>query len=117
MTFEQKTLKEADVVEYTNLLNIQFVDFARKEVISNDQAKARFINRFTEMYGPPLGGPEILGDVLNGKVVLPSKICVAYVKEYMHCPLIGVFKSLIEGALNTELVDLSNRIVARALVS
>ena len=117
MTFEQKTLKEADVVEYTNLLNIQFVDFARKEVISNDQAKSQFINRFTEMYGPPLGGPEILGDVLNGKVVLPWKICVTCVKEYMHCPLIGVFKSLIEGALNTELVELSKGIIARALVS
>ena len=110
-------LGEEDFAIYSNLLNIQFVDFARKEVISNDQAKARFINRFTEMYGPPLGGPEILGDILNGKVVLPSKICITCVKEFMHCPLIGVFKSLIEGALNTELVDLSNRIVARALVS
>ena len=110
-------LGEEDLAVYSNLLNIQFVDFAREEVISNDQAKARFINRFTEMYGPPLGGPEILGDVLNGKVVLPSKICVTCVKEYMHCPLIGVFKSLIEGALNTELVELSKGIIARALVS
>ena len=110
-------LREEDLAVYSNLLNIQFVDFAREEVISNDQAKALFINRFTEMYGPPLGGPEILGDVLNGKVVLPSKICVTCVKKLMHCPLIGVFKSLIEGALNTELVELSKGIIARALVS
>ena len=117
MNYEQLTLKEEDFVDYSRLLNIQFVDFARKEVISNREAHERFVNCFTEMYGPPLGGPEILGDILNGKVVLPSKICVTCVKEYMHCPLIGVFKSLIEGALNTELVDLSNRIVACALVS
>ena len=113
----EKELGEEDLADYSNLLNIQFVDFARKEVISNHQAKVRFLDRFTELYGPPLGGPEILGDILNGQVVLPRKICITCVKDYMHCPLICVFKSLINDALNTELVDLSNRIVARALVS
>ena len=113
----EKELGEEDLADYSNLLNIQFVDFARKEVISNYQAYKRFLDRFTEMYGPPLGGPDVLGDILNGKVVLPSKICVTCVKKLMHCPLIGVFKSLIEGALNTELVELSKGIIARALVS
>ena len=110
-------LKDEDYADYSRLLNRQFVDFARREIITNDQASLRYLDRFTEMYGPPLGGTELLGDILNGKTVLPSKICITCVNEYMHCPLIGVFKSLIEGALNTELVDLSNRIVARALVT
>ena len=110
-------LKDEDYANYSRLLNVQFVDFARREIITNDQAGVRYLDRFTEMYGPPLGGTELLGDILNGKTVLPSKICITCVNEYMHCPLIGVFKSLIEGALNTELVDLSNRIVSRALVS
>ena len=110
-------LKHEDYANYSRLLNVQFVDFARREIITNDQAGVRYLDRFTEMYGPPLGGTELLGDILNGKTVLPSKICITCVNEYMHCPLIGVFKSLIEGALNTELVDLSNRIVARALVT
>ena len=113
----EKELGEEDLADYSNLLNIQFVDFARKEVISNREAHERFVNCFTEKYGPPLGGPEILGDILNGNMVLPSNICVTSIREYKHCPLIGVFNSLIEGALNTELVDLSNKIVARALVS
>jgi len=110
-------LKHEDYVAYSNLLNIQFVDYARTEVISNDKANARFLDRFIEMYGPPKGGPEIMKKILNGKMLLPDEICIAVVKEHMHCPLIGVFKSLIEGALNTELIDLSNRIVARALVT
>ena len=113
----KESLKKEDFVDYSRLLNIQFVDFARKEVISNKEAHERFVNCFTEMYGPPLGGPEILGDILNGKVVLPSKICVACVKEYMHCPLIYVFNSLITDGLNAELIDVSNKVVARALAS
>jgi len=117
MNNKDQTLEEKDFATYSNLLNIQFVDYARTEVISNDKANARFLDRFIEMYGPPKGGPEIMKKILNGKMLLPDEICIAVVKEHMHCPLIGVFKSLIEGALNTELIDLSNRIVALALVS
>ncbi len=112
-----KELEEEDYALYSNLLNIQFVDYARREIISNDKAHARFLDRFTEMYGPPLGGPDVMKDVLNGKKVLPSTICLTVVKEHMHCPLIGVFNSLVKGTLNAELVDLSNRIVSRALIS
>ena len=112
-----KELEEEDYALYSNLLNIQFVDYARTEIISNDKAHARFLERFIEMYGPPLGGPDVMKDILSGKKVLPSEICLTVVKEYMHCPLIGVFKSLIQGALNADLVDLSNRIVSRALIS
>ena len=112
-----KELNEEDYANYSNLLNIQFVDYARTEIISNDKAHSRYLDRFTEMYGPPLGGPDVMKDILNGKKVLPSNICLSVVKEYLHCPLIGVFKSLIQGALNTELIDVSNRIVSRALIS
>ena len=38
-------------------------------------------------------------------------------KEYCHCPLIGVFNSLINGGLMPELVAASNIVVARALIS
>ena len=113
----EETLKEKDFASYSRLLNIQFLDYARSEVISNEEAHARFLTSFIERYGPPLGGPEILEDVLNGKMVLPSKICVTCVKEYMHCPLIYVFNSLIADGLNAELIDVSNKVVARALAS
>ena len=113
----EETLKEEECANYSRLLNIQFLDYARSEVISNEEANARFLTSFKERYGQPLGGPEILEDVLNGKMVLPSKICVTCVKEYMHCPLIYVFNSLITDGLNPELIDASNKIVARALVS
>ena len=112
-----KTLKKEDFANYSRLLNIQFIEFARSEVISNEEAHARFMTSFIERYGPPLGGPEILEDVLKGKKVLPTKICVTCVKEYMHCPLIYVFNSLITDGLNPELIDVSNKLVARALVS
>ena len=112
-----KELAEEDYANYSNLLNIQFIDYARTEIISNDKAHARFLDRFTEMYGPPLGGPDVMKDILSGKKVLPSEICITVVKEYLHCPLINVFNSLVKGALNTELIDLSNRIVSRALIS
>ena len=112
-----ETLKKEDFVEYSRLLNIQFIDFARRKVISNEEAHARFLTSFIEKYGPPLGGPEILEHVLNGKMVLPSKTCVTCVKKYMHCPLIYVFNSLITDGLNPELIDASNKIVSRALVS
>jgi hypothetical protein len=112
-----ETLKKEDFVDYSRLINIQFVDFARSEVISNEEAHARFLSSFIERYGPPLGGPEILEHVLDGKMVLPSKICVTCVKEYMHCPLICIFNSLMPDGLNPELIDASNKIVARALVS
>ncbi len=69
-------LKKEDCVEYSRLLNIQFVDFARKEVISNREAHESFLNCFKELYGPPIGGPEILRNILKGKMVLPSNICV-----------------------------------------
>ena len=112
-----ETLKEEECANYSRLLNNQFLDYARSEVISNEEALARFLTNFIERYGPPLGGPEILEDVLNGKMVLPSKICVTCVKEYMHCPLIYVFNSLIADGLNAELIDVSNKVVARALAS
>tara|TARA_Y100000766_G_scaffold160432_1_gene137774 strand:+ start:124 stop:471 length:348 start_codon:yes stop_codon:yes gene_type:complete len=110
-------LQEEDVVDYSKLLNIQFIDFARKEVISNKEAHKRFLNCFTELYGPPLGGTKNLEKILSGEMVLSSNICITCVKQYMHCPLIRVFKALIQGALNTELIDLSNTIVSRALIS
>ena len=112
-----ETLKKEDFVEYSRLLNIQFVDFARSEVISNEEAHARFLTSFIEKYGPPPYGPEILEHVLNGKMVLTSNICVKFVKEYMHCPLIYVFNSLITDGLNPELIEASNKVIARALVS
>ena len=112
-----ETLKKEDFANYSRLLNIQFLDYARSEVISNEEAHARFLTSFIERYGPPLGGPEILEDILNGKMVLPSNICVRCVKEYMHCPLIYVFNSLIKDGLNPELIDASNKVVARALAS
>ena len=113
----KETLKEEDFVAYSRLLNIQFLDYARSEVISNEEAHARFLTSFIEKYGLPPYGPETLEHVLNGKMVLPSKICVTCVKEYMHCPLIYVFNSLMTDDLNTELIDASNKVVALALVS
>ena len=113
----EEVLTEKDFVDYSKLLNIQFIDFARKEIITNREAHKRFLNCFTEIYGPPLGGPEIMEKILGGKMALPSNICITCVKQYMHCPLIRVFKALIQGALNTELIDLSNTIVSRALIS
>ena len=114
---QKETLKEEECANYSRLLNIQFLDYARSEVISNEEAHARFLTSFIERYGPPLGGPEILEDVLKGKMVLPTKICVTCVKEYMHCPLIYVFNSLITDGLNPELIDASNKVIVRALVS
>ena len=96
-----ETLKEEECANYSRLLNIQFVDYARSEVISNEEAHTRFLTSFIERYSPPLGGSKMLEQVLNGKMVLPRKICVTCVKEYMHCPLIYVFNSLITDGLNT----------------
>ena len=56
-------LKEEAYANFNRLLNIQFLDFARKEVISNREAHKRFLNSFTKQYGPPLGSPEILENV------------------------------------------------------
>ena len=114
---KEETLKEEECANFSRLLTIQFLDYARSEVISNEEAHARFLSSFIEKYGPPLGGPEILENILDGKMVLPSKICVTCVKEYMHCPLICIFNSLMTDGLNPELIDASNKIVARALVS
>ena len=75
-------LKQEDYANYSRLLNIQFLDFARKEVISNREAHERFLNCFTERYGRPPGGHKTLENVLNGKMVLPRKICVKYVDHY-----------------------------------
>ena len=113
----EETLKEEECANYSRLLNIQFIDYARSEVISNEEAHARFLTSFIKKYGPPPYGSEILEDVLNGKMVLTSNICVKFVKEYMHCPLIYVFNSLITDGLNPELIDASNKVIARALVS
>ena len=110
-------LKEEDFVNYSRLLNIQFIEFARSEVISNEEAHARFLTSFIKRYGLPLGGNEIMKAVLSGNMVLPSKICLTCVKAYFHCPLIYVFNSLITDGLNPELIDASNKIVALALVS
>ena len=112
-----ETLKKEDFVEYSRLLNIQFVDFARSEVISNEEAHARFLTSFIKRYGPPVGGNEMIKGVLSGKMVLPSKICISACKEFCHCPFINILNSLIRGSLNPELIDASNKVVARALVS
>ena len=98
-------------------LKYSFLDFARKEVVSNSEAHKRFLNSFTKQYGPPLGGPEILEIVLNGKMILPSNICISACEEFSHCPIINILNYLITGGLNPELIDASNKIVARALVS
>ena len=111
------SLKKQDFAVYSRLLNIQFIDFARSEVISNEEAQARFLTSFIERYGPPVGGNEMIKGVLSGKMVLPSKICISACKEFSHCPLINIFNSLMPDALNPELIEASNKIVARALVS
>jgi len=110
-------LKHEDYANYSRLLHVQFIAYARKEVISDIAAYDNFYNRFVELYGDPLGGKDVMGGILNGNMVLPSSICVAVCKEYCHCPLIGVFNSLVKGGLNSELVEASNKVVARALVS
>ena len=110
-------LKQEDYANYSRLLNIKFVDFARSEVISNEEAHARFLTSFRKRYGPPIGGAEMLKDVLSGKMVLPSKICISACKEFCHCPIINILNSLITGSLNPELIDASNKVVALALVS
>ncbi len=98
-------LKEEDYANYSKLINTQFIEYARKEVISNREAHERFLNCFTELYGPLPCGPEILENVLNGNMVLPSKICVSACKKFFHCPIIGVLNTLIKGELNSELID------------
>ena len=113
----KETLKEEECANYSRLLNIQFLDYARSEVISNEEAHTPFLTSFIERSGPPVGGNEILKGGLSGKMVLPSKICVTCVKEYMHCPLMYIFNSLITDGLNPELIDASNKVIARALVS
>ena len=110
-------LKQEDYANYSRLLNIQFVDFARSEVISNEEAHARFLKSFIERYGSAIGGAEMLKDVLSGKMVLPSKICISACKEFSHCPIINILNSLITGGLNPELIEASNKVVSRALVS
>ena len=110
-------LKQEDYANYSRLLNIQFIEFARSEVISNEEAHARFLTSFIERYGSAIGGAEMLKDVLSGKMVLPSKICISACKEFCHCPIINILNSLITGGLNPELLEASNKIVARALVS
>ena len=94
------SLKKQDFAVYSRLLNIQFIDFARSEVISNEEAQARFLTSFIERYGPPVGGNEMIKGVLSGKMVLPSKICISACKEFSHCPLINTLNSLITGGLN-----------------
>ena len=117
MSYEQLTPKEEDFVDYSRLLNIQFIDFARSEVISNEEAHARFLTSFIERYGPPVGGNEMIKRVLSGKMVLPSKICISECKKFCHCPFINILNSLITDGLNPELIEASNKLVALALVS
>ena len=113
---EQK-LEEEDYENYSRLLHVQFIKWARWEVISDIAAFDLFFNRFVEMYGDPPGGTEVMKGILSGEIVLPSKICIKVCKEHCHCPLIGVFNSLIQGGLMPELVDASNKVVSRALIS
>ena len=112
-----ETLKKEDFVEYSRLINIQFVDYARSEVISNGEAHARFLTSFIKRYGPTVGRNEMIKAVLSGKMVLPSKICILACKEFCHCPIINILNSLITDGLNPELIDASNKVVACALVS
>ena len=39
-------LKQEDYANYSRLLNIQFIEFARSEIISNEEAHALFLTRF-----------------------------------------------------------------------
>ena len=113
-------LKQEDYANYSRLLNIQFIEFARSEIISNEEAHSRFLTSFIERYGSAIGGAEMLKDVLSGRMVLPSKICISACKEFSHCPIINTLNtlnSLITGGLNPELIEASNKVVSRALVS
>ena len=113
---EQK-LEEEDYENYSRLLHVQFIKWARWEVISDIAAFDLFFNRFVQLYGDPQGGKEVMGGILNGELVMPSAICISACKKYCHCPLSGVFNSLINGGLMPELVEASNIVVARALIS
>ena len=110
-------LKQEDYANYSRLLHVQFIKWARWEVISDIAAFNLFFNRFVELYGDPPGGTEVMGGILNGEMIIPSAICVSVCNKYCHCPLIGVFNSLIQGGLMPELVEASNIVVARALIS
>ena len=110
----KETLQEEDYANFSRLLNIQFIDFARSEVISKEEVHARFLTSFIKRYGPPVGGNEIIKGVLSGKMVLPSKICISARKNFCHCPFISFLNSLITGGLNPGLIDASNKVVARA---
>ena len=41
-------LKQEDYANYSRLLNIQFIEFARSEVICNEEAHARLFTSFIE---------------------------------------------------------------------
>ena len=56
----EEKLKEEDYANFSRLLTIQFLDYARSEVISKEEAHERSLSSFIERYSPLLGGSEIL---------------------------------------------------------
>ena len=111
----EHTKLKLDLIEYSLEISKQFTDYKRQEFLSKEKAFDNFINKFLEVYGTPHSGIEGIRMVLYGKASIPLEVCLSSCNKFNHCPIVGIFSSLMDVDLRPAMINLSNQVVSQAI--
>ena len=53
--------------------------------------------------------------VLYGEASIPYEACISSCNKFNHCPIVGVFSSLMKEDLRPAMINLSNQVVSQAI--
>ena len=111
----EHTQLKLDLIEYSLEISKQFTDYKRQEFLSKEKAFDNFIDKFLEVYGTPDSGIEGIRLVLYGEASIPYEACISSCNKFNHCPIVGVFSSLMNEDLRPAMINLSNQVISQAI--
>ena len=111
----EHTQLKLDLIEYSLEISKQFTDYKRQEFLSKEKAFDKFIEKFIAVYGTPDSGIEGMRMVLYGEASIPYEACISSCNKFNHCPIVGIFSSLMNEDLRPAMVNLSNQVISQAI--
>ena len=111
----EHTKLKLDLIEYSLEISKQCTDYKRQEFLSKEKAFDKFIEKFIAVYGTPDCGIEGMRMVLYGEASIPYEACISSCNKFNHCPIVGIFSSLMNEDLRPAMVNLSNQVISQAI--
>ena len=111
----EHTQLKLNLIEYSLEISKQFTDYKRQEFLSKEKAFDKFIEKFIAVYGTPDSGIEGMRMVLYGEASIPYEACISSCNKFNHCPIVGIFSSLMNEDLRPAMINLSNQVISQAI--